>query len=530
MSDSDQPGASQHAPLRIEELLVPSAFPHEVGELHLVETHISWVILTGSLVYKIKKPVKLDFIDTSTLDRRRHYCNEELRLNRRLAPDLYVRVVPITRRNGQARIHGTGTPMEYAVCLKQFSADAELPALLQHGDVSLPEIQRLGETLAYFHLQTPEFSGTHAPEATQRMYDTVLDNLEQLLEYTKQRRSGPELRRLWDWTRRAILTHEATFETREREHRIRDCHGDLHAANIVRYEGRLLPFDCIDFDPQLRCIDVINDIAFLIMDLHTHGRSDLGAALLSRYLEITGDYDGVRLLPFYAVYRALVRAKVDAIAAEQSRHLVARYNERLQRRVRTAIELTKQPRPILLLMHGVSGSGKSWLSEQLVAPLHALRIRSDVERKRLLGPSASNAGFAQGNYAPGMSHRVYARLVECAESCLQGGCNVIVDAAFLAASDRELFTSLADRLLVTCAFISCHADPTTLLNRVAERAAHGTDASEADQAVVRSQLRDFEPLDRQQQHQIIKVDTREADAVAKVVSSLGALQAAAKSS
>lgn len=514
MSNIDEPAAILHSPLRIEELLTPSAFSHPVSELRLVETHISWVVLTGSLAYKIKKPVKLDFIDTSTLERRLYYCKEELRLNRRLAPELYLEVVPITRQAGRARIDGEGPAIEYAVCLKQFAADAELPALLHRNEVSSSEMQRLAETLACFHTQTPEFSGSYSSEPTQHMYDTVLGNLDQLLENVERHQDIPELRRLWDWTRAEIDTHEAAFDERTRNHWIRDCHGDLHTANIVRFEGRLMPFDCIDFDPQLRCIDVVNDIAFLIMDLHSHDRADLAATLLSRYLEITGDYEGVRLLPFYAVYRALVRAKVDVIAAEQAPHLIDQYTIRMLRRVRTALQFTKRSQPMLLLMHGMSGSGKSWLSERLVAPLNALRIRSDLERNRLVGASSGKTG---SKYAPEMSHRVYARLVECAESCLQGGFNTIVDAAFLNAADRELFTSLADRMNLRCAFISCHADPETLLDRVAMRNNRGDDASDADQSVVRAQLRGFVPLDTKQLPRVIPIDTRDADAVEKVV-------------
>lgn len=519
MSQIEEPGANPSAPLRIEELLTPSAFPHAASDLRLVETHISWIVLTGSLAYKIKKPLKLDFIDTSTLERRRNYCDEEVRLNRRLAPELYLEVVPITRQAGRARIDGEGPAIDYAVCLKQFAANEELPALLARGDVAVAEIQRLGETLAYFHMQTPEFSGQHPPEATQQMYDTVLGNLEQLRKYAESHQDIPELRELWNWTRNQIATHELAFEERARNHRIRDCHGDLHAANIVRFDGRLVPFDCIDFDPQLRCIDVMNDVAFLVMDLRSHDREDLAAALLSRYLEITGDYEGIRLLPFYAVYRALVRAKVDSIAAEQSPSVSEQYRKRMLRRVRTAVELTEQPSPVLVLMHGLSGSGKSWLSEQLVAPLHALRIRSDVERKRLLGASAEMSGFERGNYAPAMSHRVYARLVECTESCLQGGYNVIVDAAFLDATDRELFTSLADRLNMKCVFISCQADSATLLERVAARASRGDDPSEADQSVVRLQLEHYMPI-VSQRHPIIHIDTRDTAAVEKAISEL----------
>lgn len=524
MHDTDEPGIDR-GPLRIEELLTPSAFPHAVDQVRLIETHISWVLLTGSFAYKIKKPVQLGFIDTSTLERRRHFCSEELRLNRRLAPELYLRVVPITRQHDCARIEGTGVPIEYAVCLKQFDRDEQLPALLERGDVSLPEMVQLGETLGHFHLRTPEYPDAHAPEATQRMYDTVLGNLEQLLEHAQRKPMTAELQLLWDWTRAAIDTHEATFDARARTHRIRDCHGDLHAANIVRFEHRLVPFDCIDFDPQLRWIDVMNDIAFLFMDLHGHGRKDLAAALLNRYLEITGDYAGARLLPFYAVYRALVRAKVDAMTVEQSPRLSDQYLGRMQRRVRTALDLIQPTRPVLLLMHGVSGSGKSWLSQQLVGPLPALRIRSDVERQRLVGTSDRAAGTKQGNYTPEISHRVYARLVECAESCLQAGFNVIVDAAFLDASDRELFTGLANRMRVECAFISCHADSKTLLTRVTARSARGDDASEAGPSVVSAQLRDFEPLGAREARTIIQVDTREADVIEKVTGAVRAMTA-----
>jgi aminoglycoside phosphotransferase family enzyme/predicted kinase len=524
MSDVYEPGVNPQSSLNIEELLVASAFSHAVTGLRLVETHISWIVLTGELAYKIKKPLKLDFIDTSTLERRQHYCNEELLLNRRLAPQLYLRVVPITRQNGRVLVDGPGTAIEYAVCLKQFSGDEELPALLECGDVSVQEILQLGETLAHFHMQAPAASGSRASEeATQRLYDTVLDNLEQLLAHIAQDRWMPELRRLWNWTSAAIVTDESSFEERARSGHIRDCHGDLHAANIVRIDGRLVPFDCIDFDPHLRWIDVTNDIAFLVMDLQGRGREDLAMVLLNRYLEVTGDYEGVRLLPFYAVYRALVRAKVDALTIEQAPRLADEFSARLQRRIRTAISLTQRPRPALLLMHGLSGSGKSWLSEQLVAPLKALRIRSDVERRRLAGTSQGAAGFKQGRYSPEMSHRVYARLMECAESCLQADINVIVDAAFLDESDQELFTSLADRLNVTCAFISCHADPATLLNRVAARSERGTDASEANTSVLDAQLRDFKPLGTQQRRPFIQVDTRNSDVIERTVGAVRTL-------
>ena len=508
--------------LRIDELLRPDAFPHPVTELRVVETHISWVVLTGSFAYKIKKPLKLDFIDTSTLERRQHYCNEELRINRRLAPELYLEVVPITRDNGRIRINGDGAVVEYSVRMRQFASGDELAALLDRGDVSLDEIERLAGLLARFHEQAARPVRHQSLEHTQRMYDSVLGNLEQLIEHAEKTEPATDLRRLWNWTRASIRAHESAFETRERTGCIRECHGDLHAANIVRIERRLVPFDCIDFDPLLRRIDVMNDIAFLIMDLQSRGRTDLSTTLLNHYLEITGDYDGVRLVPFYAVYRALVRAKVDAIAAGQSPAQARRFNERLQRRVRTALELIHQHRPALVLMHGPSGSGKSWLSGQLVSTLPALRIRSDLERKRLLGESHASErdGFKVGRYAPTTNHRVYARLVDCAESCLQAGFNVVIDAAFLEETDRELFEGLAKRLGVACTFISCNCDAATLLDRVTTRAARADDVSEADCEVVAAQLRTFQPLVAESGRHIIEVDTRDPSVIQTVVAAV----------
>ncbi|HEY0939645.1 MAG TPA: AAA family ATPase [Steroidobacter sp.] len=520
--------SERHPPLNIEELLRADAFPHPVSQLRLVETHISWVVLTGSFAYKIKKPVKLGFIDTSTLELRQHYCNEEVRLNRRLAPELYLDVVPITREHSRVRAGGQGDVIEYAVRMKQFPTGNELDALLDRGDVSLQEIEQLAELLGQFHQQIPSPTPSQDLTHTRSMFENVLGNLEQLSAHAPDMLDVALLRQLRDWTRASLDAQRPAFEKRERTGHIRDCHGDLHAANIVRIDGRLVPFDCIDFDPRLRHIDVMNDLAFLVMDLRSRDRQDLATALLNRYLEVTGDYEGVQLLPFYAVYRALVRAKVDAIAANQSPERVSQLTERFQRRIRTALQLMNEPSPTLLLMHGPSGSGKSWLSEQLVPRVPALRIRSDLERRRLLGEArdGEDKGFKTGRYAPEMSRRIYSRMVECADSCLQGGCNVIIDAAFLNESDRELFESLASRAGVNCAFISCHADEATLLERVSARAAQGRDVSEADRDVVTAQLRTFEPLQSRPDRRVIHADTRDPDVTRTVVAAIEAMTAA----
>ena len=515
--------------LDIRELLRAEAYTHPVEAIELKETHISWVVRTGPFAYKIKKPVKLDFIDASTAQRRRHLCDEELRLNRRLAPELYVDVVPIARVQGRLLVDGRGPVVDYAVRMHQFASADELPALLEREDVDVAQIAALGATLAEFHSNAAVAAPSRAPEKTQQMYDSVLGNLGQLLAHLDSAQPVAQLSRLTDWTHDRADVLEPIFQMREQSGCVRECHGDLHAANIVRWKGRLVPFDCIEFDPDLRWIDVMNDIAFLVMDLASHSRADLAFALLNRYLEVTGDYDGLRVLPFYAVYRALVRAKVDALTIEKVPVRAAEFRDRLQRRLAAAQTWIAPERPTLILMHGASGSGKSWLSGRLAPALRAVRVRSDLERKRLAGiePSApASAGVRKGIYTPSFSHRTYSRLADCAESCLRAGLSVIVDAAFLEASDRRLFRALAVRLKVPCTIVSCEADPITLAQRVDARSQEHQDASDATLAVLDTQLREFQPFEPDEERCVIHVDTQEPDVVKRVIEAIHLMVAA----
>jgi aminoglycoside phosphotransferase family enzyme/predicted kinase len=524
-----EPGAAASPALEIEQLLRPAAYQHAVSRLELRETHISWVILTGSFAYKIKKPVKFDFIDTSSLEQRRYYCQEELRLNQRLAPELYLDVVAISRTDGLVSVGGAGPAIEYAVRMRQFAAADELLHILARGEVLVTEVAALGELLARFHLNAAHARWSRTLEKTRQMYESVLGNLGQLIAHLEQPQPLPGVGRLVDWTHDNARSLETAFQMREQSGFIRECHGDLHAGNIVRSQRRLVPFDCLEFDPQLRWIDVINDTAFLVMDLASHRRNDLAFALLSRYLEVTGDYEGVRLLPFYAVYRALVRAKVDALSAEQFPQRAAEFRDRLRRRMRAAIQWTEPQRPVLILMHGPSGSGKSWLSERLGTALPAVRVRSDLERKRLAGISTQRSAASpvgQGIYSPEFDHRTYGRLSDCAESCLQAGFSVIVDAAFLDPADRELFQGVAMRLGVRYVIVSCRADPATLAARLLERRHEHSDPSDADLRILDAQLRDIQPFTAQELPRVVVADTNELNAAARVTTSVRSLAAA----
>jgi predicted kinase len=293
---------------------------------------------------------------------------------------------------------------------------------------------------------------------------------------------------------------------------VRECHGDLHARNIVRWRQQWLPFDCLEFDADLRWIDVVSDVAFLFMDLASRGREDLAYEFLSRYLEETGDYAGLRLLPLYGAYRALVRAKVDALGAEtagpdQRKALEKRLAERLA----IAVRFIETDTLNVVIMHGVTASGKSWLSERLVCAIHAIRIRSDLERKRLPGETAEapgTAGVGEGRYSRASIQQTYERLLECSESALEGGCNVIVDATFLQAAHRELFRSMAQRHNARFLIVSCATDPATLEERLAMRARSALDPSEATHAVLHEQLRSQQPLSAGELANAVEVDTR----------------------
>ena len=515
----------------LDELLAAAAFPHPVTGLQVKETHVSWVVLTGPFAYKIKKPVHYDFVDASTLERRRFLCEEELRLNRRFAPDLYAGVVKIARENGRLHVGGRGEPLEYAVKMRQFDPSQELAEQLVRDRVTAEDMGSLAALIADCHVRAA-VAPANGPFGTfQMVRKPMLDNF-RLLE--RHLRGGPErnqLERLVTWTNESLARLQPLIESRRQSGAVRECHGDLHARNIVRWQQQWLPFDCLEFDPELRWIDVMSDAAFLFMDLASRRREDLACEFLSRYLEETGDYAGLRLLPLYASYFALVRAKVDALGAETA-GLAERLalENRLSDRLATAVRFMDAEPPAILIMHGVTASGKSWLSERLVSAVHALRIRSDLERKRLEGiaPLARRIfGVGEGAYGAAPTQSTYERLLELADSALDGNRSVVVDASFLDASHRARFRALA--LSRRCPFliVSCTSDTTTLASRLQTRALNALDPSEATQAVLDQQLKTLQPLTAEELQHAVHVDTSRPgsgnEAVKAVLSRLTAL-------
>jgi aminoglycoside phosphotransferase family enzyme/predicted kinase len=489
-------------PALIAALREPARYPHPVARVELVETHISWVLLAGDYAYKLKKPLDLGFLDFSTLEARRRCCAEELRLNRRTAPALYLEVVPIGGTPDDPRL-GADPAIEYAVKMRRFDQDALLDRVAKRGALAPALVDALAAAVADFHARVeraPPGSGWGAPERVLAFCEQNFATLESMEPLAGSPADLEHLESLRTWTRREFTARRERFVERRRAGFVRECHGDLHLGNIALVDGAPVAFDCIEFNPDLRWIDVQSEVAFLVMDLLDHRLDAAAWRCLDRYLGATGDYEGLAVLRFYLVYRALVRAKVAALRAAQP-DLDAQARERVAAERRGYFALARRladgARPAIVLMHGLSGSGKTTVAQALLERLGAVRVRSDVERKRLHGLDArarSGAGLDAGLYAPEATRRTYERLAAAARAIVDAGFTAIVDAAALRRADRAAFRALARELGVPFAIAACEAPKPALRERVAARERAGADASEATAAVLERQIETQEPL------------------------------------
>ena len=477
-------------------LLSAEAYPHPVDEVQLVETHISWVFLTGRYVYKVKKPVDLGFLDFSSLERRRHFCHEEVRLNRRFAPSLYLGAVPITGSAHDAVVAGEGEPTEWAVQLAQFDESLRLDSVLEAGGLSGEDGDRLGREIAAVQEQL-EVASLNTPWGTpQTIASTIGMNLDQLAEHRPD--SVERVQTLHRWVGATIEAGGEVFHRRRIGRRVRQCHGDLHLANLVLHEGRFVAFDSIEFSDVLRWIDVASDVAFLAMDLESRGRGDLAAIVTSSWIEAAGDHEATAVLPLYRVYRAVVRSVIAAIRGSQQGADAAAADAESDRYLDLAEQLAAPRTPVLYATCGVSGCGKTTLARQLVTSVAAIQLRSDVERKRLFGMAPTErAGSTAAHaslYADDATRRTYERLARLSVDMLRSGSSVVIDAACTARWQRELIAQAAHDAKTPLTWVAPQVPEAELLARVEARSRHGRDASDATAAVVRNQLARFEPI------------------------------------
>ena len=485
-------------PALIGGLLRPEAYGHAVESITLLETHISWVILTGAYAYKLNKPVDLGFLDFTSLERRHHFCLEELRLNRRFGSDLYLAVLPVTGSEGQPQMGGPGVALEYAVQMRQFAQADLLPAALERGAINAAQIEAFAEQLARFHAGAAVASS----DSLAAVREPVWANFRTLLGPATAGQDAEfhcQVREQRHWAERELARLEPRFAARLAAGRVRECHGDLHLGNLVLHRGQIEPFDCLEFSSQLRWIDVISDLAFLGMDLQQRGHPGLAVRLLNRWLETSGDYAALELWRWYGSYRALVRAKVAALGGQAE--LAGAYLAQAQ-------AISRRRPQLLLICHGFSGAGKSHHSAELLEPLEAIRIRSDLERKRLFGLwGQALAPPRQGDpYAPAVSEELFAELLPAqAAAVLVAGFSAIVDATFLRQLDRQRMAAVAQAARVPLLILDFQVPVPLLRQRISARQQQGRDPSDADWAVLKQQIAMAEPLTASEQQRAVPV-------------------------
>ena len=472
----------------------PKLYNHPVINFSLIETHISWVLLTGCYAYKIKKPVNLGFLDFSTLEKRRFYCLEELRLNRRFAPDLYIDVVGIRGSHKHPRLDGCEAIIEYAVKMREFPQACLMSTIVDEHRLKKPHVDSIAQTISKFHL--------NAEVATANSQNSIIDGIAlfnrenfETLEFIMPEYMLPEYyQSLKNWCFDICLSKHKFMLERIQNGFIRECHGDLHLGNIALIDGQVTLFDCVEFNPQLRWLDTISEIAFVAMDLCARGYSNLAWRFINHYSAATGDYNGISLLQYYIVYRALVRSKIEALRETQEVDQINNQQQSFRDTLRyldLAWHWKENSRPAVIVMHGLSGSGKSTIASQLSESLGGIQIRSDVERKRLfnLNPlEHSDSSLERGIYTSDATFQTYTQLAMLTDKVVKSGITVIVDASFLKRCYRNQFKRLARKAHAAYIIISCNASIDELRDRISRRSAAQNDPSEANLEVLEQQL------------------------------------------
>jgi aminoglycoside phosphotransferase family enzyme/predicted kinase len=485
----------------VASLLKTTSYPERTGSVQLIQTHVSLLFMTAEYVYKVKKPVDFGFLNFSTLDRRRFYCNEEVRLNRRLCPGMYLGVVEVRESPDGASFHGSGTIIDYAVKMKRLPADRMLDRLLQRDEVSADDIRAIARTIAEFHLTAEQGDAISSYGSVESIGRNIDENFLQTAAFIPATIDRATFKLLKDWTDRFLAENGRLFEERVRTGRIRDCDGDIHLENIC-LSDRVWIFDCIEFNNRFRYSDTAADIAFLLMDLEYQGADRFLKPLLDEYITITEDDGIVELLDFYKVYRAMVRGKVESFRLndpdipEKDKTLAGERAARYFRLARRYV-LRRRLAPTLFITCGLTGSGKSSVARELAFDLGIDVHSSDVIRKELAGVSPterSEVPFRNGMYSPGVTESVYAVLLSRGETALAAGRSVILDATFLDGAKRRACREMAGMHHAQLAILQATVPEPVARDRLDRRHEAGAGASDGRWEIYLEQRKAFEPV------------------------------------
>lgn len=491
-------------PPLIEQMRQPEFYPHGVQTVELMQTHASYVLLTGEFAYKLKKPVNYGFLNYSTLEQRHHYCQEELRLNQRGAAPLYLQVLPITQKGATYQLDGEGTVVEYVLKMRQFPQSALLSAMFERGELTEDWLRSLAEVIARYHQQAETSDYITSFGTVARIQAAFEENYEQTAQFI----GGPQTQRQFDETKAYtddfFETRQDLFQQRQAQGWIRACHGDLHLNNICYWQDQILLFDCIEFNEQFRFVDVMFDIAYIVMDLTVADRNDLAAVFVSHYVEYTGDWEGLQILPLYVSRQAYVRAKVTSfLLLDESVAATAKQqaNDKAARYYTLAWRWGQFHSGRLLMMAGLSGSGKTTVARWLSRQLGAIHIRSDAVRKHLGGIPVETPGN-DDLYTPAMSQRTYNRLQELGILLATQGYLVILDAKYDRQALRQAAIAAAESQSLSLDIIYCQAPYAVLQDRVRQRQG---DIADATVQVLAQQT--LEPFSDVEQGYVTTVDT-----------------------
>ncbi|MEM9005239.1 MAG: AAA family ATPase [Cyanobacteria bacterium P01_F01_bin.86] len=492
-------------PLLIQQMLLPEFYPHPVeAPIQLIQTHVSYVLLTGDYAYKVKKAVDFGFLDYSTPAKRQHFCQEELRLNQRAAAPIYLEVLPISLIGEAYALGSTEHAVEYTVKMRQFPQSTLLSHLFQQGELTEALLRQLAEAIARFHQSTETNDYIRRFGTVEQVRQAIDENYDQTVDFI----GGPQTQQQFDttkaYTNAFFATQQALLQQRVAQDKIRACHGDLHLNNICNWQGQLLLFDCIEFNEPFRFVDVMYDIAYIIMDLNLEGRTDLAATFLSHYVEQTGDWEGLQVLPLYVSRQSYVRAKVtsfllnDPAVSEADKQQAAATAAPYY----TLACSTLQPRAgRVLIMSGLSGSGKSTVARELSRQLGAIHLRSDAVRKHLAGIPVQQRG-EESLYTAAMSHKTYERLTALGMLLASQGYTVILDAKFDRQATRQAAIAQAEDQNIPLTIVHCTAPMATLRQRIQQRQG---DIADATLAVLEQQT--LEPFTPTATNYLVKIDT-----------------------
>lgn len=515
----------------IKSLLKPTAYPDPTTKVDLIQTHVSFLFLTDSYVYKIKKPVDFGFLNFTTLDRRRFYCNEEVRLNLRLCPDMYLGVVEVKESTAGATISGDGSIIDYAVKMKRLPEERMLDHLLADNLVTKVDIQRIARTIAEFHnhaVQGDEIDSYGTIESIRRNWE---ESFQQVGEFINLTLTSHDLRIIRDWVETFLNENIDIFAKRVSGGHIRDCDGDIHLENICLTD-QVYIFDCIEFNNRFRYSDTAADIAFFLMDLDFHQKSFFRNVFLDEYIMVSGDREATLLLDFYMVYRAVVRGKVECLKLNDQ-HIpddekqFARDKASRYFRLARGYILRNRLNSTLFVTCGLMGTGKSVLASELAFQLGLEIISSDSIRKILAGippPSHAYDDFNQGIYDRESTKATYRDMLIRAEKYLGAGRSVIVDATFKRKDDRNEFQKLAKRYNVPMYVIQTFCPENIIKLRLDMRLQKPGETSDGRWELFYRQKEEFEPLESDE-GRFIFVDTSNpvSYTVDKILEALGIL-------